>query len=170
MKIEMLVGGLMIFRLIGIGFAFALAGCASTAVTPMAANQVMISTSAAPACGMSGAQRVAAQMAAVETLRRGFERFTIVGMGAQNNVRMATLPPTMATTTGTLNTYGNTTYGNATTTFSGGGPIVFGSNDANLVVVMYRKGESGYRNAVDARSTLGEDWHEKVEKGINTCS
>lgn len=150
--------------------ALAAAGCASTSVTPMAANQVMITTSAAPACGASGAQKVAAQMAAVETLRRGFERFTIAGMSAQNNVRMVNRAPTAAYTSGTLNTFGNTTTGRATTTFSGGGPLIMGTNDANLIVVMYRKGDDGFNNAVDAKGTLGADWEKVVEKGVSTCS
>lgn len=156
--------------LLGVGAVLALAGCASTSVTPMSANQVMITTSAAPACGVSGAQKVAAQMAAVETLRRGFERFTIAGMSAENNVRVVSMAPTAAYTTGTFNTFGNMTTGTARTTYSGGGPIFTGTNDANLVVVMYKKGDAGFNNAVDARGTLGEDWSNKVEKGISTCS
>jgi hypothetical protein len=146
-----------------------LASCAATSVTPISANQVVISTSAAPACGMAGAQKVAAQMAAVETLRRGFERFAIAGMGGENNVRVIQRAPTYAYTTGSIAGFGNTAYGSATTTYGGGGPMVLGSNDASLLVVMYRKGDQGYRSAVDARATLGDDWEQKVKQGINTC-
>ncbi|MBU9697816.1 hypothetical protein GU927_008135 [Rhodobacteraceae bacterium HSP-20] len=130
---------------------------------------MMISTSAAPACGMSGAQKVAAQMAAVETLRRGFDRFTISGMGGQSNVQVINRAPTYAYTSGSATGFGNSVYGSATTTYGGGGPIVFGSNDANLLVVMYRKGDAGFSAAVDARSTLGADWEKKVKEGVNTC-
>ena len=52
----------------------------------------------------------------------------------------------------------------------GGGPLITGTNDANLVVVMYRKGDAGFNNAVDAKSTLGADWAKMVEKGVSTCS
>lgn len=157
-------------RYLSIAAAFILAGCASTSVTPMSANQVMITTSAAPACGISGAQKVAAQMAAVETLRRDFERFTIAGMASQNNVRVTSMAPTSAYTTGNFNTFGNMTTGTARTTYMGGGPLITGTNDANLVVVMYRKGDAGFNNAVDAKSTLGADWAKMVEKGVSTCS
>lgn len=153
-----------------LGLAMSISGCASTSVTPVAANQVMISTSAAPACGVAGAQRVAAQMAAVETIRRGFERFTIAGASAQNNVRVSQAAPTGAYTTGTFNTFGGTSYGSATTMYTGGGTRISGSNDASLLVLMYQKNDPGFGNAVDARATLGPDWQKKVNDGIKTCS
>lgn len=147
----------------------ALAACVETSVTPVARNQFLLSTSAAPVCGASGAQGVAARMAAVETLRRGFERFIIVGAGSQNNVGVMQTRPTSAYTTGSFNTYGNTTYGNQTTTFYGGGPVVYGTHDASLAVVMLNKGDRDYQNGVDAKQTLGPKWSELVEKGIKTC-
>lgn len=159
----------MLKRYVYLGLTAIVASCASTSVTPIAANQVMITTSAAPACGASGAQKVAARMAAVETVRRGFDRFSIVGMSAQNNVRVINRSPTSANTTSTFNTFGNTTTGRSTTVMSGGGPLIMGTNDANLVVVMYRQGDAGFNEAVDARGTLGADWRELVEKGIRTC-
>jgi len=130
----------------------------------------MISTSAAPVCGVSGAQKVAAQMAAVETIRRGYARFVIGGMQSQNNVRAIQTGPTGSYTTGSFNRYGNTTYGNATTTYTGGGVIMTGSNDASLLVTMMNPGDPGFTNGVDAKSTLGEKWQELVEKGISACS
>ncbi len=48
--------------------------------------------------------------------------------------------------------------------------MVMGSNDASLLVVMYRKGDTGFSNAVDAKVTLGADWEEKVKDGIRTCN
>lgn len=147
-----------------------LISCAETTVTPVSANQVMITTSAAPACGISGAQQVAAKMAAVETLRRGFERFTVAGASAQNNVRVTQTSPTGSYTSGSFNSYGNTVYGSANTTYYGGGPVYSGSNDASLLVVMYRKGDRGFTRAVDAKATLGEEWETLVEKGVPTCS
>ncbi|QYK43168.1 MAG: hypothetical protein KF887_08750 [Paracoccaceae bacterium] len=148
---------------------FLLSSCASTSVTPVARNQIIINTSAAPVCGSSGAQGVAARMAAVETIRRGFERFVIVGAQSANNVGVIQRSPTYATTTGTLQNYGNTTYGNATTTFGGGGPMIYGSHDAALGVVMLNRADPGYSNGVDAKGVLGPKWQEMVEKGITTC-
>ena len=146
-----------------------LSSCAHTSVTPISRNQIMISTSAAPVCHVSGAQAVAAKMAAVETIRHGFERFVIGGARSANNVRAFQMGPTGSHTTGTFNSFDNTTYGSATTTYTGGGVILTGSNDASLLVTMFNRGEPGYSNAIDARSVLGPEWQEFVEKGVNTC-
>ncbi len=54
------------------------AACASTSVTSLSANEIMISADVAEACGTRGAQNVALQQAAAETLRRGFDRFVIL--------------------------------------------------------------------------------------------
>jgi hypothetical protein len=147
----------------------AVTACASTSTTHVSRNQIIINTSAAPACGSAGATRVASRMAAVETLRNGFERFIIQGAGQANNVSVINRPPTGAYTTGTFNTFGNTTYGNATTTYTGGGPMLVGQHDANLLVLMLNPGDAGFSNGVDAKRVLGDDWEKLVERGIRTC-
>lgn len=149
--------------------ALALAACASTSATQVSRNQVIINTSAAPACGSSGAARVASQMAAVETLRNGFERFIIQNAGQQNNVQVINRPPTGAFTNSTFNSYGNRTYGQSTTTFTGGGPMVMGNHDSSLLVLMLNRGDQGFENGVDAKQALGEDWEKLVENGVRTC-
>ena len=146
------------------------AGCASTSVTQVSQNQFILSTSAAPVCGATGSQRVASKMAAVETLKRGYDRYMIAGMQAQNNVSVATTPVTGAYTTGTVNTVGNTSYGTFNTTYTGGNPIVTGSRDTQLGVVMFKPGDAGYSNALDAKAQLGENWQELVKTGINNCN
>ena len=109
-------------------------------------------------------------MAAVETLRRGYDSFIITGANSQNNVNVIQTAPTASYSSGTFNTYGNTTYGNVNTNYTGGGPIVTGSRDSGLTVVMLKKGDPGYSNGVDARTVLGPDWKKLAEKGINTCT
>ena len=145
-------------------------GCASTAVTPIAKNQVLISTSAAPACGTDGAAKVASQMAAVATLRAGYERYVIRGGGVENNTRVVTTGPTYATTYGSASVYGNTAYGSSTTYFGGQNSFIAGSNNAEFAVQMFKPGEPGYKNGLDAKSALGKDWEKKVRDGINTCA
>ena len=149
--------------------AAVLAGCASTSATRLSHNEVLISTSAAPACRGSGAMQVASRMAAVETLRNGFERFVIVAAGSTNNVRATSMPPTGAFTTGTFNTMGGTTYSTATTNFTGGGPMIYGTHDSALRVLMINRGEPGFERGVDARAALGPDWEKRVKEGIRTC-
>jgi hypothetical protein len=150
--------------------SFVLFGCAETSVTPVSRNQIIISTSAAPYCGRSGANKVAAQMAAIETIRRGFERFIIVGSNSESNVNTLTTGPTYAYTSATANTYGNTTYGNATTTFGGPQTIFVGSNDTDLGVLLLNRGEQGYDQGIDAKAELGANWPELVANGVMTCT
>lgn len=112
--------------------------------------------------------RVAGQMAAVATIRQGFERFVIAGAQSDSNVRTAYIPNS-TTTTGTVTTYGNTSYGtfNTTPAFT---PILLGRNKADLGVVMFNQGDPGYENALDARQILGVDWAKIAKDGVSTCA
>jgi len=139
-------------------------GCATSEIIQTSRNEVMISTSAAPACGKQGALRVAQQMAAVATLRNGFKRFLIGVAGASSDINVV---QGSSTTTGTFTTVGGTTYGNMQTTSY---PIYFGSHDAQLRVLMLNPGDDGYENALDAKQALGPEWTKKVDKGIQTCT
>ncbi|MEL6914259.1 MAG: hypothetical protein AAFP13_07135 [Pseudomonadota bacterium] len=156
--------------LVSIACCVVLSACATTSVTPVAQNQFLLSTSGAPACGTSGTARVAAKMAAVETLRRGYPRFLILGANSESNVGVFTTGPSSATTTSAFNRYGNSVYGSSTTTFGGNTPIFYGTNDAQLNVLMVKPGERGFSNAIDAQQELGPDWETIVAEGINTCT
>lgn len=109
------------------------------------------------------------QMAAVATIRQGFERYIIVAGGAQNNTRLITTGPTFATTSGTFTQSGNMISGNTTTTYGGQHVFIAGSHDAQLGVVMFNPGDQGYDNALDAKTTLGSDRQKKVKNGIHSC-
>lgn len=126
------------------------ASCTNTSTTRLSQNMVRIDASAAPACGRAGADKLVARMAAVETLRAGYDRYQIAAMDSRNNIQ---------TVGATLNTIGTTT------TVS---PILAGTRDANVVVVMFRSGDPAARNAIDARSALGGDWQAIVAKGTPT--
>ncbi len=119
-----------------------LAGCASSEVVRTSANTILIDAGAAPACGPGGASRVAAKTAAIETIKNGFERYVISGAAAQNNVTV------IATRSST---------------------IVSGSHDRQLAVVMFRRGDPGFDNALDARQELGPNWQEIVKNGVWNC-
>lgn len=150
-----------------------IAGCTGTSVMPLSADTLRISVEAAPICGSTGAQNVAFKRAAVETIRHGFDRFIILNGQAQNNVQMAVLPPTGATTYGSgtiTGTPGMATYsGSSTTEFSGGGPMFYGTHDQSLVVKMFKDGDPAGQNAVSARMALGEKWQEEVASKGGTC-
>lgn len=145
-----------------------LAACAGAQATRTSANTMLIDAGAAPACGPGGAARVAALSAAVETIRAGYDRYIIGASQAQNNVRVTQLP-------GQIQTTGTMTYGrgfgtwNSQTAYIPGPTIVSGSHDRSLAVMMFRPGDPGYEQAIDARQTLGPEWRDRVRDGIRTC-
>jgi hypothetical protein len=152
--------------------AVALGACARSSVLPVAADTVQITTAAAPACGPTGAQTVAVRRASIETINRGFDRFVILGAGAQNDVRVVGHTPVMAHTTGnaTGTRFGNTVNvsGTSTTTYSGGMPIVAGTHNQTLLIKMFREGDPAGANAVSARETLGPTWPELIKQSAAT--
>lgn len=133
----------------------ALSACASSETTRLANNMVRIDVSAAPACGSSGALRLVEKMAAVETIRLGFDKYIIAGTDSQNNVRVvgANYQPNYAT-------------GGIQAT-----PIIGGSRDAAVTVVMFKSSDPNGVNAIDARQVLGANWQQVVSEGApNTCT
>ncbi len=149
------------------------AACAKSAVIPMAKDTFQITASAAPLCGSTGAQQVALRQTAIETIRRGYDSFIIVGGGYRNNIAVVGHTPVVANTSGyaTATAYGNqaTAYGRSTTTYSGGQPIIAGTHDQGLVVKMFKADDPSSANAVSARDTLGPKWQEAVSSDTFTC-
>src|SRR5262249_21616659 len=96
-------------------------------------DTLQITSEAALACGQAGAQKVAFQRAAVETIRHGYDRFVILGGEGQTDVHVLGYTPATAYTTGsaTGHWFGNTgtAYGSSTTTVYGGQPIYGGSHN-----------------------------------------
>lgn len=146
-----------------------LSGCASSSVTQLSRNTAVITTSAAPVCRTTGAAEVANQMAAIATIKAGYQRFVVGGFGTANNTRVVSSGPTYATTTGTFSRMGNTMYGTANTSYGGQSTYVTGSNNAEMRIIMLNPGDAGYEQGIDARSTLGSDWQKKVADGISNC-
>ncbi|MBU2581135.1 MAG: hypothetical protein KJ622_05390 [Alphaproteobacteria bacterium] len=150
-----------------------LAACAHATVIPLSNDTIQITSAAAPVCGMTGAQKVALRGAAVETIKRGYDRFLITGGAYANNVAVVGHTPVVARTSGSG--YG-TVYGNnvsmttgSTTTVTGGQPIIAGSHNQGLVVKMYKDGQPGADNAISARAELGPKWQEIVAAPGATC-
>jgi len=123
-----------------------LAGCATTDVQPLTASSFMVSTTAAPACGPSGARKVANQAAAIEVIKRGGDRFIFESQNADSRITGANINPYA-------------------------GLQVYRSNDQGLVVQMINKGQPGYSNSLSARQILGPDWQALVAEGVpTTCT
>ena len=143
--------------------------CASTEVVQVSRNQAVISTSAAPVCGTEGALKVAQKMAAVATLRQGYKRFILSGVGSYSNVQINRVPSSYSYTTGTVNVYGNSGFGNFQT-YTPTRTQISGRNHAEMQVLMLNQEDSGYQNALDAKEVLGSEWKKIVEKGIWNCN
>jgi hypothetical protein len=139
----------------------------------LAQDVVQISARAAPICGQQGAEKVAFQQAAVETIRRGFDRFIIVGGQYRDDVRVVGRTPVTAQTYGTATAtgYGNTVAatGTATTYYSGGHPIIGGAHRQGFVVKMFKAGDPEGVKAISARAELGADWEKIVKSDTATC-
>jgi hypothetical protein len=105
-------------------------------------------------CGAHGAQQVAFKQAAIETARRGYDKFMIVG--GQADARVIGHTPVHVQSTG---------YGGAVA--YGGAPMI--SHGQGLVVKVFRDGDPVASNAISARQTLGPDWQEIANKGTITC-
>ncbi len=144
-----------IYRIIPV--AFMLASCASASTIPLAKDTIQITARAAPACGGQGAEKVAIKQAAVETLQRGYDKFIIVNTSASTNIQVVGHSPVYA------NTYGNTT------TFTGGAPVYGGSHNQGIVVKMFKNGQAGSSNALDAKTSLGPEWEKAVKEKTISC-
>jgi hypothetical protein len=144
--------------------ALALGGCARSEAVRTSANTMIIQTGAAPICGGAGALKVSQQLAAIETIKAGYDRYIITGGQAQNNVSATQLPGSYNTTA----TYGSGFY-QGHTTYQPGPTIVSGSHDQGLAVVMFREGDAGAQQAISAREMLGPEWADKVKIGVHTC-
>jgi len=130
------------------------------ATSRLSQNAIRIDASAAPACGKAGAVKLVNKMAAVETIRLGYDRYIIADSSFQDNVGV------VGYNTQTVGTYG---YGgfNANTYAT---PIIGGSRDAAVIVYMFKSNDPQGRQAIDARQSLGADWQAIVEKGApKTC-
>lgn len=146
-----------------------LTGCASSNVTPLAQDTVLISASAAPACGRQGAQRVALAQAAAETLRRGYDKFIVVGTASESRIGVVGTTPVIGQTNLSGRMMGNTFYGSGSTTYTGGQPIIAGRHDQDFAIKMFRASDPAASNAVDARETLGPEWQAVMDRRTVTC-
>ncbi len=152
-----------------------LAGCAHSSVMDLDANTVQVSANAAPVCGAEGAQRVTSRLAAIETIKHGFDRYVILGAQAGTTQQYAGTTPLVANSygNGSATVFGNTGIyqGQSTTYFSGGTPIILNRHNQALQVRMFKADDPQAVNALDARRALGPNWPKLVARGtVATCA
>jgi len=118
----------------------ALAACTQTQIQPMTKDTFKVATHAAPACGPAGARNVAFKSAAIEVIRRGGDKFVIMGDHSDSGLQ-------------------GDFFRGFQQNYSQG-----------MVVKMVPEGSAEAGNALSARETLGADWQEIVAKGMPmTC-
>lgn len=118
-----------------------LAACAQTQIQPMTRDTFKVATHAAPACGPSGARNVAFKAAAIEVIRKGGDKFAILGDQTDSGLQ-------------------GDFYSGFQQNYSQG-----------MVVKMIADGSAEAKTALSARETLGATWQEAVAKGTpTTCS
>jgi hypothetical protein len=114
-----------------------LTACASVSTIPLSKDTFQITSNAVGACGPGGAQKVAFQQAAAETIRRGYDSFQIMGTDRQSQLETASIWA------------GATNYGH--------------SYSQGLTVKMYHDGDPSGAQAISARETLGPKWQEAIK-------
>ncbi|MDO5759383.1 MAG: hypothetical protein Q4P24_18520, partial [Rhodobacterales bacterium] len=117
-------------RVAAVLVALVVSACAQTDIQPMSADTFKVATSAAPACGASGARNVAFKTAAIEVIRKGGNKFVILGDQSDTGLR------------GDIFSGFHQTYAQG------------------MVVKMIPEKSPEARNALSARTTLGADWQE----------
>ena len=127
-------------NLVLVGSLFFVVGCVETSVQPLSQSSFKISTEAEDMCGAKGTREIAFREAAIEVIKRGADRFIVVGDQSRSEI-----------TGGMFTTYG--------------GFDTYGTNTQDMVIKMLNKGDPGFNDALSARQTLGSDWQAIVAKG-----
>ena len=117
--------------------AIGLTACASVSTIPLSKDTFQITSNALGACGADGAQRVAFQQAAAETIRRGYDTFVIVGTDRQSQLESASI--------------------------WGGSANYSHTYSKELTVKMFHDGDPSSAQAISARETLGPKWQEAIK-------
>ncbi|NDW53287.1 hypothetical protein [Aliiroseovarius sp. PrR006] len=154
---------------IGMAFAFTLAALAGCQSNSGLESQFLLRTSTVTACGPAAAARVEQELAAVETLRRGYDRFQILRNTVANSTRASVTGPTHANPYATVDTSSTSANGNVTY-FGNQRVAMSGAHEAMMYVQMFKPRDRGYKTATDARAVLGADWKAIVARGIYSCN
>lgn len=153
--------------------ASALSGCVRTSTMPFRADMIQISTSAAPIFGAQGAQQAALKQGAIETIYRGFDRFTVLGTDAQNNLQVIGRIPATTTTYGsaTATSFGNPAFasGQSTTYMSPSIPIIVGSHDQSILVELFKAHDPSGQEVILARDIVGAVRAERAKPDTSLC-
>ena len=121
-----------------------LSGCASVSSIPLSKDTFQVVANASSHCSADNAQKAAFQEAAVETIRKGFDSFVIIGSDRQSEVAGASVWG------------GNASYSH--------------EHSQALTVKMFKDGDPGSAQAISARETLGPKWQEMLNGHQFSCA
>ena len=146
------------FRVLLLLLPVVLTGCARTSTAPVGEDTIEVTVHVGTICDGSDAERLARRHAAVETIRRGFDDYIVIGsVGGDHAAEEA--PATARTTL---------SEGSGRTLFSEDAPLL--AHHRMLTVRMFRAGEGDSAATVSARAVLGDDWEAVAAKGApHTC-
>ena len=117
-----------------------LGACVETSVQPLTQSSFKIATEAEDMCGAKGTREIAFKTAAIEVIKRGADRFVVVGDQSRSGITGAQYTPF-------------------------GGFQTYGSNQQDMVIQIVSKSDPNYQDALSARQTLGPDWQAIVAGG-----
>ena len=129
-----------------------LTGCARTSTVPVGEDTIEITVHVATICDGRDAERLARRHAAVETIRRGFDDYIVIGSVGGDH--MAEEEPATARTT--------LSGSSGRTLFSEDAPLL--AHHRVLTVRMFQAGEGDSAATVSARAVLGDEWEAVVAR------
>lgn len=156
--------------LTGMVLALTVATVAGCKTTNDLQKQFVLRTSSAAGCGPAAAARVERELAAVETLRRGYDRFVIRGASTADSTKATVLNRADADAYASADVYRNSANGNTVAYFGNQKVLLSGAHEAALYVHMLAPRDPGYKSAIRAKKVLGENWKQIVKTGIQSCN
>lgn len=129
-----------------------LAGCARTSSVPVGADTIEITVHVGTICDGGDAERLARRHAAVETIRRGFDDYVVIGSVGGDHTAGEEAPTARTTLSG----------GSGRTLFSEDAPLL--AHHRVLTVRMFQAGEGDSAATVSARAVLGDEWEAVVAR------
>ncbi len=124
-------------RIFALATSALLAACASVETIPLSQDSFALTSTGMGGCGAKGAEQVAFRQAAAETLRRGYDSFTI--MQSDRDARLDSASSLLWTAAS-----GGASYNH---TFS-----------QNMKVQMFKADDPAGAKAISAREALGPNW------------
>ena len=146
------------FRVLLLLLPAVLTGCARTSTAPVGEDTIEVTVHVGTICDGRDAERLAQRHAAVETIRRGFDDYVVIGSVGGDH--MAEEEPATARTT--------LSGGSGRTLFSEDAPLL--AHHRVLKVRMFQAGAGDSAASVSARAVLGDEWEAVAAKGAPiTC-